>query len=220
MTMESLSDTGTRTDTALPTGIEILDDYLEGGLRPGSVVALFTDPVSQSELLLARLTQERETLYMTMHRSAEAVSRSLASSGANMENTTVCEIGNKLPLDEAFTLIEQLPPDCNVVIDPVNALESMEVRQLSAFLNAVQSHLANLDGLLYLHGLTGHDEPPRRWYTAYHADVVFELDTEFYGDRVDTRLFVRKNRGGSALPEAIKLELLDHVEVDTSREIA
>lgn len=220
MTTESLSDTGTRTDVALPTGIEILDEYLEGGLLPGSVVALFTDPVSQSELLLARLTQERETLYLTLHRSPELVSRSLANSGANMENTTVCDVGADKPLDEAFALIEKIPPDWNVVIDPINALEEMAEHRLSAFLNATQSHLANVDGLLYLHGLTSDSPPPRRWYTSYHADVVFELDTEFYGDRVDNRLFVRKNRGGSALPEAIKLELLDHVEVDTSREIA
>lgn len=220
MTTESLSNPDTRSDAVLPTGIEILDEYLDGGLLLGSVVALFTDPVSQSELLLARLTQERETLYLTMHRSQEAITRSLAKSGANMKHTTVCDIGSENPLDEAYRLIEQVPEDWNVVIDPVNALESVKVHRLSAFLNAAQSHLASVNGLLYLHCLTGETVPPRRWYTAYHADVMFELDTEINGDRVDNRLFVRKNRGGSALPEAIKLELLDQVEVDTSREIA
>lgn len=220
MTTESHSEIGSRFDASLSTGIEILDEYLDGGLLSGSVVALFTDPVSQADLLLARLTHERETLYLTLHRSQEAVTRSLEYSGANMANTTVCEIGANRPLGNAYELLKRTPQDWNVVIDPMNALESMEADRLASFLNATQSHLASTHGLLYLHVLTGDTAPPRRWYTAYHADVVFELDTEFYGDRVDTRLFVRKNRGGSALPDAIKLELLDHVEVDTSREIA
>lgn len=220
MTTDSLSDPGPRNDAALPTGIEILDEYLDGGLLHGSVVALFTDPLSQSELLLARLTQARKTLYLTMHRSREAITRSLAKSGASMQNTTICDIGSEKPLDEAYRVIKQVPANWNVVIDPMNALESVEVYRLSAFLNATQAHVASAGGLLYLHCLTGETVPSSRWYTAYHADVMFELDTEINGDRVDNRLFVRKNRGGSALPEAIKLELLDDLEVDTSREIA
>lgn len=220
MTTESVSNTAPETDAVLPTGIEILDEYLDGGLLPGSVVGLFTEPVSQSELLLARLTHARDTLYLTVHRSPETVTRSLERSGADMENTTVCDIGSDGRLDDAFDLIEQTPPDWNVVIDPMNALESVAEHRLSTFLNATQSHLATVDGLLYLHCLTGDTIPASRWYTSYHADVVFELDSEINGDRVDDRLFVRKNRGRSALPEAIKLELLDHVEVDTSREIA
>jgi hypothetical protein len=52
------------------------------------------------------------------------------------------------------------------------------------------------------------------------ADVVFDLETRVGSDTVENRLTVPKFRGGRALPEVIKLELEDGVDIDTSRDIA
>ena len=52
------------------------------------------------------------------------------------------------------------------------------------------------------------------------ADVVFDLDTSVKGDRIENHLTVPKFRGGIAVPDVIKLELREQVDIDTSRDIA
>lgn len=204
---------------ALPTGLDVLDRHLEGGFHPGSIVALLADPVSQSELLLSHLTNSRNTLYLSLHRQPEAIRTSLERSGADMENTAVRTVGTDNPLDEMYDLIVEVSDDANIIIDPMNAIEDLESHRLVRFLNAVKSHISSTGGLLMLHCLTDGSENGNRGLTSYLADVVLELQTDFYGDTVDNRLVVPKVRGGRPFPHAIKLNLTDTVSVDTSREI-
>lgn len=207
-------------ESTLPTGIDVLDDRLGGGFYPGSIVAFLANPISQSELLLARLTRERPTLYLTLERDSEAVRHSLSRAGADLEGTSIVPIGTADPLDDALQAIEARTEPTTVVVDPMNAVESLPDERLWTFLNAAQAHLVDVGGLLVLHCLTG-DRPPRgRATTEYMADVVFELETDYYGESVENRLLVPKFRGGVAIQQAIKLELTDDVAIDTSREIA
>lgn len=206
-------------ESALPTGLDVLDRHLDGGLYPGSIVALIADPVSQSELLLSHLTKSRNTLYLSLHREPEAIRTSLQRSGADMDNTAVRAVGADNPLDDMFDLITEVDDDANIVIDPMNAIEGIESQRLVRFLNAVKLHVDSTGGLLVLHCLRGGSGPANRGITTYLADVVLELQTDFDGDTVDNRLLVPKVRGGKPFPQAIKLNLTDTVSVDTSREI-
>lgn len=203
----------------LPTGLDVLDRHLDGGLHPGSIVALVADPDSQSEPLLSHLTKHRNTLYLSLHRRAEAIRTTLELSGADMENTAVCFVGFERPLEEMRALILGISEGANIIIDPMNAIEGYPPQRLVPFFNEVGAHIASNGGLLILHCLTDPSRMGHRGLTEYLADVVLELQTDYEGDTVDNRLLVPKVRGGKPFPQAIKLNLTDTVSVDTSREI-
>jgi KaiC/GvpD/RAD55 family RecA-like ATPase len=204
----------------LRTGISALDRELEGGIPPGSIVALTAPPASQSELFLYELTGERGTLYLTLDRTSDAVSKTLEAAPMATGDPTVRDVTGDAPLDNASRLVAALPESSNLIVDPVDVLERLDPARYRNFLNELQNHIYNTGGLALLHGLDGRDVPRLRDTTEHMADVVFQLETVVNGDRVENRLAVPKFRGGRALSEVIKLDLTATIEIDTSRDIA
>lgn len=204
----------------LRTGITALDRQLQGGIPPGSIVALSAPPASQAELFLHELTAARGTLYITLDRTSDAVANSIAATPSNTGNPTVRDVTGGAPLDSASRLIAALPESSNLIVDPIDVLERHEATRYRNFLNELQNHIYNTSGLAVLHCLDGRDVPELRDTTEHMADVVFKLETKIKGDRVENRLAVPKFRGGQALSDVIKLDLASKIEIDTSRDIA
>jgi KaiC/GvpD/RAD55 family RecA-like ATPase len=205
----------------LPTGIEVLDRKLEGGIPAGSIITLEADPASQAELLLFELTSTRGTLYLSTGRSDQAVQDGLERTPAETGNPTIRHVGTDgEPLDQAQQLIRALPESANLIIDPADVLERRDQDRYTNFLNELQTQMVNTGGLAFLHCLDGESPPVNRDVSKYMADVVFDLETRLNGEELENRLVVPKFRGGGALTEAIKLELTEAVSIDTSRDIA
>ena len=204
----------------LRTGISALDRELEGGIPAGSIVALTAAPASQAELFLYELTAARGTLYLTLDRTSDAVSNSIDAASTPTGDPTVRDVTGDAPLDNASKLVAALPETSNLVVDPVDVLERHDPPRYRNFLNELQNHIYNTDSLAVLHCLDGHDVPKLRDTTEHMADVVFQLETELNGDRIENRLAVPKFRGGRALSDVIKLELSSTIDIDTSRDIA
>ena len=87
-------------------------------------------------------------------------------------------------------------------------------------MNNLQNHINNTGSLAVLHCLDGREVPPLRDSTEHFADVVFQLDTKIATDEVENRLAIPKFRGGRAPSGVIKLDLVQEVSIDTSRDIA
>ncbi len=204
----------------LRTGIAALDRQLQGGIPPGSIVALSAPPASQAELFLHELTAARGTLYITLDRTSDAVANSIEATPSKTGNPTVRDVTGGAPLDSASRLIAALPESSNLILDPVDVLERHEPTRYRNFLNELQNHIYNTGSLAVLHCLDGRDVPELRDTTEHMADVVFKLETTIKGDRVENRLAVPKFRGGRALSDVIKLDLASKIEIDTSRDIA
>jgi KaiC/GvpD/RAD55 family RecA-like ATPase len=204
----------------LPTGIDVLDRKLSGGIPAGSVVALSASPASQSELLLYELTAPRETLYLTTERSAEAVRDAIERTNAPTGSPEIQHVGGEAPLDQVGRLVETLPHESTLIVDPVDILERRERTRYRRFMNGLQTAMVNTESVAVLHCLSGASPPAGRDLTEYMADVVFSLDTRISGESIENRLAVPKFRGGRALSETIKLELEEQVRIDTSRDIA
>ncbi|WP_423744944.1 transcriptional regulator (plasmid) [Haladaptatus sp. SPP-AMP-3] len=203
----------------LSTGIPVLDRKLDGGIPPGSTVALCASPASQAELLLTEFTASRPTLYLTTDRDEETVSAGFRRESSR-RTPEVRYIPGDAPLDHARRLFQRLRSDSTLIIDPMNLLEREDPTRYRNFLHDLQAHLRGTDSLAILHCLDGRWVPDQRDITEHAVDVVFQLNTEISGDRVENRLAVPKFRGGRALPETIKLELTERVAIDTSRDIA
>jgi len=192
----------------LRTGIDVL-------------VALEAHPASQAELFLYELTVTRGTLWLSLDRSAEAVKDSIRHSPTEAGDPTVRHISGEAPLDNAGKLVSALPEASNLILDPVDVLEAQEPHsRYRNFINELQNHIFNTNSLAILHCLDGRAVPPLRDTTEHFADVVFELRTDTSGDEVDNRMAIPKFRGGRAPADIIKLELVEEVSVDTSRDIA
>lgn len=205
----------------LHTGIDVLDRKLEGGIPEGSLVALCARPASQSELFLYELTATRGTLYLSMDRTAQAVTASIEQTPTTTGDPTIRHISGEAPLDNAGKLVSALPDNSNLIVDPLDILESQEPpSRFRSFMNDLQNHIVNTGSLGVLHCLEGQNVPPLRDSTEHFADVVFRLETETNSDEIENRLVVPKFRGGRAPNDIIKLDLMEEVSVDTSRDIA
>jgi hypothetical protein len=205
----------------LRTGIDVLDRKLEGGLPAGSIVALTAHPASQAELFLYELTATRGTLWLSLDRTAEAINDSIRNTTTSTGDPTVRHISGEAPLDNAGKLVSALPETSNLIIDPLDVLESQEPpSRFRSFMNDMQNHIFNTDSLAILHCLDGRSVPPLRDTTEHFADVVFDLQTSVSGDEVENRLAIPKFRGGRAPADTIKLDLVEEVSIDTSRDIA
>ncbi len=204
----------------LRTGIDVLDRKLEGGIPEGSLVALTADPASQAELFLYELTATRGTLYLSMDRTSEAVADAIDRAPTRTGDPTVRDVGGDAPLDNATKLVSALPESSNLIVDPVDVLERQDGPRYRNFLNELQNHIYNTNSVAVLHCLDGEAVPGLRDTTEHMADVIFDMDTEANGDRIENRLAVPKFRGGRALSDIIKLELAESVSIDTSRDIA
>ncbi|WP_299236762.1 RAD55 family ATPase [Natronomonas sp.] len=204
----------------LDTGIAALDRELDGGIPAGSIVSLAAAPASQAELFLYELTATRGTLYLSVDRTSDAVSKSIDESPTRTGDPTVRDVTGDAPLDNASKLVAALPESSNLIVDPIDILERSDAPRYRNFLNELQNHIYNTGGLAVLHCLDGRDVPQLRDTTQHMADVVFELETTIEGDRIENRLAVPKFRGGRALSDVIKLDLSGSIDIDTSRDIA
>lgn len=204
----------------LRTGVDELDRQLQGGIPEGSIVALVADPASQAELFLYELTATRGTLYLSMDRTSESVADAISRAPTRTGDPTVRDVGGDAPLDNATKLVSALPESSNLIVDPTDVLERQEGPRYRNFLNKLQNHIYNTNSVAVLHCLDGQNVPGLRDTTEHMADVIFDMETQVNGDRIENRLAVPKFRGGRALSEIIKLELAESVSIDTSRDIA
>ncbi|SEH11057.1 RecA-superfamily ATPase, KaiC/GvpD/RAD55 family [Natronorubrum sediminis] len=204
----------------LETGIDVLDRKLEGGLPTGCVVAYTAEPASQSELLLYELTAARGTLYLSTERSDEAVNRAIEASPSSVGSPTVRHVTSDDPLEEATQLIGALPDGANLIVDTMDLLERADPTEYVTFLNELKTQMIETGSIAILHCLKGNDVPKSRPRTLHAADAVFDLRTKIAGTELENHLTIPKFREGKQPTEAIKLELVEEVAIDTSRDIA
>ncbi|AFZ71548.1 RAD55 family ATPase [Natronobacterium gregoryi] len=204
----------------LETGIDVLDRKLDGGLPPGCIVAYTAAPASQSELLLYELTAARGTLYLTTERSDTLVRHALEHSPSAVGSPTVRHVTSDSPLEETARFVDALPDGANLIIDTMDVLERTETDDYIAFLNDLKATINETGGIAVLHCLKRDTVPTNRPRTYHAADAVFDLETKLAGTELENHLTIPKFRSGGQPTEAIKLELIEEVAIDTSRDIA
>ena len=203
----------------METGVDVVDDYLGGGIPAGSLVAVVAPPQTQSELLLYRITAQRQTLYLSTLRNETSVKRAFNRQTIDVGNPMVAYAEPDTPFDEIGDVVGRANTETNIIVDTANTLERRDHVDYQSFLNKLHTYVQRTGslGLLHCHGT---DPTGGRTVTLGMADIVFELRRDVTSSEIETALLVSKFRGGSALTEPIKLELTDDVTVDTSRDLA
>lgn len=193
-------------DDRLAVGNDAIDSALEGGLPPGTVVALTADSASQSEQLLYEATATRGTLYLTTDRTVADVKTAIESATVRTGNPTVRRLAGEDPLEYAIELVEELPEGANLVVDSTNALERTDRSGYREFLNVIGDRMRESRGIALLHCL-GDDRPEHRTMTRHLADAVFDLRTIMTGTEtgVTHRLSIPKFRRDGHVSPTIEL---------------
>ncbi|WP_121743848.1 DUF7125 family protein [Natronorubrum halophilum] len=191
----------------LPTGIDVLDRRLGGGLAPGSVAALTAEPASQSEQLLYEATAPRGTLYLSTERSATNVRRAIETAAVETGNPTVRRVDGADALEEAMENVRKLPDGATLVVDLADGLERHDRSAYVSFLNDLKDRLIESESVALLHCLNGTDRPANRTATIHAVDAVFDLRTVESGTEttIEHYLSIPKFRPEGALTETIEL---------------
>lgn len=201
----------------MATGIDPLDDHLDGGFPAGSVVALTADADSQSELLLHRLTATRGTLYLTTDRSVSIVRDALDTSSTVVGNATVRAVGGSSPLSDAIKYVEDVPERANVVVDTGDELERLDRSAYTDFLDSLVQAARELQSLVVIHCLQGEDTLANRSKTVHYADFVLDVNTSVEGNAVKHSLSISKSRRELAPSETVAVDLTDELTMGPSR---
>ncbi len=163
-------------ETLLPTGITPLDRRLGGGLAPGSLAVVTAEPASQSEHLCYRAAVPRGTLYLSTERTEANVTHAIESAGVDAGTPTIRHVGGPDALEEAATLIGNLPEATTLIIDPIDVLERHDRAAYVSVLNALKTRLVDTGSLALLHCYRD-PRPENRSATLHAADAVFDLQT-------------------------------------------
>lgn len=212
------------TDT-LSMGIDVLDDHLNGGPRPGTLMGLTAPPASQASALFYALMRERPTIYITTVRRGDAVRDELDYVLEPDVQFTIKETGTEKPLRSVNRAIEQAESEResgqkNIIIDTVDALERTgKYNRYIDLLNAIKSYLLGTGGIALLHCTELGTPPPLRNITLTISDLVMNLDVTTDQSTVENRLIVPKFRSWESVEEVIKLKLGQEALVDTSRNL-
>lgn len=204
--------------TRLTTGLQILDRCLDGGMPPGSLVALVAPPESQSELLLDAVATAGPALYLTSVRAPEEVTDSMKAASRSIDQLTVREYTSDDLRNSVDTLLRGLDERDYVVFDTAERIESLERLARQSVLNYIKGQLRANDAVGLIHCLGLKKDEDRR-FTLHRADQVWTLDLVRTSLAIENRLYVTKFRGGAAMTEPVKLRLTDQVNIDTSRDI-
>lgn len=220
---EAVADHGRPTpewnENRLSTGLELLDQYLGGGIPPGRIVSFIAPPDTQSELLLKHLATEHDCLYVSTLRpkwevEEEVTDHVQSAGGDEVGSVRIEQLADDGLLDDARRLVETLEAPSILVIDAVNELEAISKPRYVRFIDDVKEVLWETKSAGLFYGIEADDPPAGRAVTLRRADLVWRLrrsDTRRTG-RYD--LEIAKFRGGRALMEPVTLHLSDEVRVD------
>jgi len=202
----------------LSTGAPDLDDHLDGGIVPGSLVTLRANPASQAELFLYRAAAPRDALYLTTARSVESVRDTLDSVPFRTGEVEIRAVDTDHSIQTITDELSQVPDSKTVIIDKVDVLEREARVRYRSFLNDLSELLGQIEGVAYLHATTGSVRPECRDSTEYLSDVILDVELQITDD-VIARLAVPKYRRGAALRQTFDYELTDDITLDKTRGI-
>lgn len=215
-----------RTDDRLSMGLDALDEHLDGGPRPGTLVALTAPPASQAGGLFYALMRQRPTLYITTLRNEDAVRDELEYALEDEVEYTIRSVGSKNPLRNVNRAIETADTvgtagsERNIVIDTMNPLErSGKYDRYIDLLNAIKTYLLDAGGIAMCLCTELEREPELRDVTLTISDLVMDLGVVSDKSTVENHLTVPKFRSREAVEEVIKLKLGREALVDTSRNL-
>jgi archaellum biogenesis ATPase FlaH len=227
----------------LPTGIDILDRNINGGLPAGSLVYFSADPKSMPEVFLYELSAPRKTYYIITHTSPVYVKRNMDELDLRYDSiefidlheeyynrilpaTSDRHVAAKKLVSYLGVLLNELKKkgdrNFTIIFDSFSFLVDLgiDVDMLKRLLDEIHAIISEKDGICYLMMVKGmhHESVENR--IQYWCDVIFDIDIERKGDKIVNKLALPKIRGMTPVTDYIKFKVTDRITIDTSKDIA
>lgn len=208
------------------TGIHGLNRELDGGIKPGTLVAIETDADSQGDSILRQLAAQQPTLYISTTRTEKNVEEWLQDHElvVDMTHIHVKHIGGDHKSAAIDDYLDHLTTPVNIIIDPVNRMKSEDIEEYIQTLHHLKSHIQRTRRIGYLHVhdclQCSADDNCQHCTATYRAsDMIWKIESEVTGKEINTLLAVTKRRAGSTPRKPLKLEMGADITIDTSRNI-
>ena len=227
-----------------PTGIYLLDAIMRGGFPAGSLVYFIADPDSMAEVFLYQFTSSRRTYYITTARKPEYLRMNISSIGCvkDLGEVIFIDVYSRYYLDgaggggrkdeEIIEWIEETlekirdeerGQEFNIIVDTFSFFLELNVDsfRIIKLVNLIYEIVKECGGLAFLFVLSETHDRKIENEIMNIADVIFKVDIERVGHRMNNRFSITKVRGMSPIPEFIKFRVGPQgIEIDTSRDIA
>jgi len=206
----------------LSTGIDPLDRKLDGGIHPGSIVAVVTPPEAQVEPLLIASINRRPTQYFTTVKTEDGLRRQLDRLADDPRLERLEHVGIDGAISSILAHTDDLGERHDVIVDVMDPLETdRSMTRYATFLSDLSQRLIDTDSVALLSCLDSGHEPDNRELTLTIADYVLRLVPERGSKKLAYYLEVPKATG-VALTEnerVFKIDLGKDVRIDRSRDI-
>jgi len=228
------------TEKLLSTGLPTLDNELEGGLYPGTLVYLMADSMTMAEIFLYQFIQQRPSYYVNTERKKEYIITNLKQYGYDESNVKFIDVHKKyyeksgklvvggvirdyMILDfivKELNLIDA--KEINLIIDTITFFQYLEVKRnkLRGLIDVIYDTTKKSDGLGFLYGLKGENRPIIENEIINICDAVFDISLTKKTDKTITELTIPKARDRPIHGSVLKFKIEGGIIMDTSREIA
>ncbi len=228
------------TEKLLNTGLTTLDNELDGGLYPGTLVYLMADSMTMAEIFLYQFMQQRNSYYVNTERRMEYIITNLKKYGYDESKVKFIDIHEKyyelsgklviggkvkdhMILDFLVRQLKQIDArDINLIIDTITFFQYLEVKRnkLRELIDVVYDTAKKTEGLGFLYGLKGEKRSIVENEIINICDAVFDISFTKKNDKTVTELTIPKARDRPIHGNVLKFKIEGGIIMDTSREIA
>lgn len=214
--------------STLSIGIQDIDrEFIGGGIPVNSFVE-FTAPLdSQSSLFLNVISEQRPTLFISTIRTVDTIEREFESQNRDVDDdTTFVKVDpysdNVIDdiVSEIDSFLHSIDEKFNIIIHPIDVFNLTDDEFSISLLNNISDSLSHVENDYLVIFSGGDGNSIGRDIISEWCDVVMEIYFKLNGSERESYLFISKNRFGGALTEGMKIQLIDNVSIDTSRDIA
>ena len=224
----------------LSTGLQTLDNELEGGLYPGTVVYLMADSMTMAEIFLYQFIQKRPSYYINTERKKDYIINNLKQFGYDESKVKFIDIhekyyekSGKLLVGEGIKdymildfLVKELnlieAKEINLIIDTITFFQHLEVKRnkLRQLIDVIYDTTKKTEGLCFLYGLKGEKRSIIENELINICDAVFDISLMKKSDKNITELTIPKARDRPIHGNVLKFKIEGGIIMDTSKEIA
>ncbi len=226
----------------LPTGIELLDKNLDGGLPEGSFICIYGDPVATPEAFLYQFSATRKTYYINTTRPSIIIRDDIKKMGFEVNDVNFIDVYSNYYLNPVLSMtqeerdkeildfvvkeIQKIVANesdaVNIIVDNFSFFVDLKVPQnLKDFLlNRLYNAAKENEGFVVVYLIK--DSHPKKTVVKIFdkSDIIFFVDISITGSRFVKLFGIPKIRGMVTLNDIYKFEINEGVQLDTSRDIA
>ncbi len=225
------------------TGIDILDKKLDGGLPEGSLVCIYANPITMPEAFLYQFATVVKTYYFITSRPAEYVKENIENMGLSADKIEFIDVFTQYYMNEygqfvivdayrdkeifdfvdhTLNRIQESGEKYNVIFDSISFFLKLNVSIgiKEWLINKLYIQAKQTNNVYYIYLMKNVHPPDIVNMVIDISDVVFDIDIERIGDRMNSRLAIPKIRNKTPMLETFKFYISEGVQIDTSRDIA